>query len=205
MTCSHQSNARRVKEMITAEYKELQYAFAEMDDQFSEHRAKCRNIAQALRENLADYLGLHPSEIRFITPDELDQVLAVGTAKPNHFNDAFEAGQLTSGGVYRIGLCFGVSPDGETEPVWYPLVPIKLVVESKKLSLEVERTGFTFELGARSNLRPVSEFIVKHWRELAHQEFSRFCSRARKREIGYHTLLSNRRNLEFSRSECGGI
>jgi hypothetical protein len=181
---------------MTAAYQELQHAFTHMDDRFYDFRCRCRELAQSLREDLAEYLGISPADVKFFRSDELDEINLRGQAEfPQQYNDPFEAGELASGGSYRIGLSFGITPIGENVAAWYPLVPLQLTSNGEKFSLTIERSGIPFDLEhiPERNLRKISHWIVERWNEIARGGFENFIL-GKRNEMGFHAIFREYRN-----------
>lgn len=177
-------------------YLQLQRAYSDMDDKFYDFRCQCRNVAQALREDLADFLGISAGEVRFFKSEELDEINANREdVIPSQYNDPFEAGELASGGSYRIGLCFGVSPVGETTAAWYPLIPLHFIRNDNGFTLLVEKSDRQFDLGQipEQKVRAVSEWIVQRWEGIANEGYNGFLSGKKNNEMGFHAIFREQR------------
>ena len=181
---------------MTAAYTELQHAFKRMDNRFYDFRVQCRGLAQALREDLATYLGMSAGDVRFFKSEDLDAMNIAGLNEiPTQYNDPFEGGELALGGSYRIGLCFGIIPFGETTPAWYPLIPLRFTKDNGNFTLAIEKSDKSFDLGIipEKGVRQVSEWIINRWGEIANEGFDNFVSGKANNEMGFHTLFSERR------------
>jgi len=172
-------------------YTELQVAFTKSADEADDYRAQCRSIVLDLSEDLANYLHLPPSEIKFVDAEVLDESADKGVIEvPQQHNDPFDAGELVDGGWYRIGLCFGIAEVGKTRPAWYPIIPLRLKLNSKtnEFTLQIENPKQEFELGQspKVNIRRVSEWIVQHLVKSSQTIFTNYLSGNSRRVMGFN-------------------
>jgi|GEM_PF-4637492 len=190
---------------MTDVFQELQKAFNDMENRFGDFHVECRELAQDFREDLANHLGVPPSQMSFFKAEELCEMRANDQSGiPPQYNDPFDCGELAKGSSYQIGLCLGICFIGEDLPGWYLMSLLRFEKAGDEFTLHIGKNVHSFDLGQnpKDKLRPVSEWIVNYWKGIANQRYEDFISGRKENEMGFHMY---RKNLKRPIASAGGL
>lgn len=176
---------------MTATFEAIVDAYSTAEDQFERHWSDCCTVAQSLREDIANILGISASEVKFVRRKDIELSRERNSDDvPKQFNDASAAADLTPDGQFQIGACFGVPYRNEPDSAWYLILPLRITKREASFAVFSEALPIEFPVGCPPQIetRKFAEQLIKHLIEDRKGSFQRFFSGTATREIGFHTI-----------------